>query len=99
MRQKAVSSAPQNDEPNQMLATSAITPKLVEFSRTRESVSAIVVSVASGNSSRRSASTLSSMSGDWSTLPATNRATRASGNSESRRLYATMPDRPVTLSS
>ena len=69
-----------------MLDSSANTPKLVELSRTRSSALVSVSSVAVGNSWRRSASTLCSRSGSWSTRPAMNSASSASGKIESSRL-------------
>ena len=86
MRQKAVSSEPQNDEPNQMLVTSAITPMLVDDSLTRLSAPVIVPSAAVGNSRWRSLKTLSSSSPLWRIWLAMNSASSASGNSDSSRL-------------
>ena len=83
MRQNAVSSAPQNEAPNQMLVTTATMPKLVDESFTRLSVLVIVDSVAPGNRRWRSEKTLCSISWLWSTRPAMNSASRASGRSDS----------------
>ena len=62
MRQKAVSSAPQNDDPNQMLETSATIPMPVDDAFTLLSALVIVPSAAVGNSRCRSLKTLSSSS-------------------------------------
>ena len=81
-----MSSAPQNEEPIHTLATSANTPKPVDESRIRASARVSVASVALGNSCWRSDSTLASRSGLSSTRPAMNRASSASGNTDSSRL-------------
>src|SRR3954466_2379578 len=99
MRQKAVSSAPQNDEPNQMLVTTATTPIPVDEAFTLLSALVIVPSAALGKRRWRSLKTLSSRSVDVSTRLAMKSASSASGNSDRRRLYATIPERPVRLSS
>jgi hypothetical protein len=86
MRQNAVSSAPQNEEPIQTLATSAMIPKLVEDRRTLSRALVSVSSVAVGKSCCRSRKMLRSSSSDSSTRPAMNRASNASGKTESSRL-------------
>jgi hypothetical protein len=99
MRQNAVSSAPQNDAPIHTLASSANSPKLVEEPRIRSSAPAIVDFAVVGNRVCRSASTRCSSRSLSSTWPATKSPSRASGRIDSSRLYATMAERPVRLSS
>ena len=86
MRQNAVSSAPQNELENQAAATSATIPTVVDELRTRRRPSISVDSAAAGNSRCRSSTTDASTSSEDRTRPATNSATRASGNTDSSRL-------------
>jgi hypothetical protein len=81
-----VSSAPQNDEPIQTLATSATIPRLVDESRTRSRAAVRVESAALGKSWRRSSRTLCSSSLLSSTRPAMKSASSASGKTDRSRL-------------
>ena len=99
MRQNAVSSAPQNDVENQVAATIATIPTVVDDWRTRRRPSTSVDSAASGNSRSRSCTTDASTSSDARILPATNSPTSASGSTERIMLYASMAAMPVRLSS
>src|SRR5215207_475783 len=99
MRQNAVSSAPQNEPENQIAATIATIPTVVEDSRTRRRPSSSVDSAASGNSRWRSSTTDASTSSEARIRPATNSPTRASGKTERIMLYATIAAMPVRLSS
>src|SRR3954462_754068 len=99
MRQKAVSSAPQNDEPNQIEVTSATTPIPVEEAFTLLSAVVIVPSAALGKGRCSSLKRLASSTPLCNTRLGIKSASNASGKSESSRLYGTMPDRPVRLSS
>ena len=99
MRQNAVSSAPQNDDAKYTAATSAMIPVVVDASCRRRTSSISVDSAADGKIRSRSSSTDSSSSSERSTRPAMNSAISVIGRIESSRLYATIADRPVTLSS
>ena len=70
MRQKAVSSAPQNEAPIHSEAAMAAMPTVVEDSRTRRSTSSRVDSASLGKTCWRSATTEVSTSGLESTWPA-----------------------------
>ena len=80
---KAVSSAPQNEAPNQTDATSASTPVFVVEIRTCFSSVASVVFVAPGKISLRSRSTLCSTDPLFSTWPAMNSPSSATGTTVS----------------
>ncbi len=86
MRQNAVSSAPQNVHENQVAATTATIPTVVEDSRTRPRPSTSVELAASGNRRCRSFTTEASISSEARIGPATKSATSASGNTDSIRL-------------
>ena len=86
MRQKAVSSAPQNDEPNQIEPTTAAIPTVGEVCCRRRMPSDRVESAAVGKIRCRSASTDACSSSERSTRPAMNSATSANGKTDSSRL-------------
>jgi hypothetical protein len=99
MRQNAVSSAPQNDDAKYTAATSAMIPVVVDASCRRRTTSISVDSAAVGKICSRSSSTEFSSSWERSTRAAMNSAISVIGRIDSRRLYATIAERPVTLSS
>ena len=86
MRQKAVSSAPQNEAPIQIEVTSAAMPMLVEEASTWCSALATVCSAAPGKILRRSRITLCSSALLFTIWPAMNSDRSASGRIESSRL-------------
>ena len=86
MRQNAVSSAPQKEEPNQIEATTAAIPTVGEVSCSRRMPSDSVESAAVGKIRCRSASSDACSSCERSTRPAMNSTTSANGKIESSRL-------------
>ena len=94
-----MSSAPQNEVANQIEATTATMPVVVEDSWSRRIASLSVLSAAEGKSCSRSIRTEAWISSERRMRPAMNRATSATGKIDSRRLYATIEARPVRLSS
>ena len=81
-----------------MLVITAKMPRPVDDVFARSSTAVIDPDVVLGNSRVRSRKMLSWSSGLRSTRLAMKRASSASGRSDSSRLYATMPERPVTFS-
>ena len=86
MRQNAVSSAPQNVDPNQIDATTAAVPTVGDVCCRRRMPSDSVDSAAVGNSRLRSDSRDACSSSERSTRLAMNSATSANGKTESSRL-------------
>jgi hypothetical protein len=86
MRQNAVSSAPQNVEPNQIEATTAAMPTVGDVRSRRRMPSESVDSAAVGKMRLRSASSDACSSSERSRRLPMNSATSANGKTESNRL-------------